>query len=107
MLEQLEEVPNMVSLNRIQPWTAEQIVDIPVRKVEEHVEITKVSSRNRFQQRFEEQRVGRERISECRVEQFVDVAAGQMEVPQYPGAWVSQSSFGSFSGCTPTGTLLP
>ena len=57
--EQLEEVPNMVSPDRIQAWTAEQIVDMSVPKVvEEHVGITKVSSR-RGQQRFEEQCVGR------------------------------------------------
>ena len=45
---------------------------MPVPKVvEEHVEITKVSSQNRVQQRFEEQSVGRERILERRVEQVV------------------------------------
>ena len=53
----------MVSQDIIQPWTAEQIVDMPVPKVvEEHVEITKVSSRNRAEQRFEEQSVGWEHL---------------------------------------------
>ena len=63
MLEQLEGVSNVVSPNRIQPWTAERIVDVPVLTVsEEHVDITKVSSQNRVQKRFKEQGVGRERI---------------------------------------------
>ena len=89
----------MVSPNRIQ-WSAERIVDMPVPKVlEGHVEMTNVSSRNRVQQRLEEQSVGRKRISECGVEQ-VDVSAGQLEVSQYPPETrVSQSSFGrSFFG---------
>ena len=56
-----------------------QIVDMPVPKVvEEHVEIAKVSSRDRFQQRFEEQSVGQERISGRIVEQVVDVPAGHV-----------------------------
>ena len=46
--------------------------------VEEHVEISKVSSLNSVQQRFEEHCVGRERISEHEVEEVVDVPAGQM-----------------------------
>ena len=48
-------------------------VDVPVPR--EHAEITKVSSRNKVQQRFEDQSVGQERI-ECRVEKVVDVPAG-------------------------------
>ena len=85
----------MVSRNRSQPWTAEQIVDKTVPSVlEEHVEITKVSSRNRGQQRFEEQSVSQKRISECRVEQVVDVPAGQMEqVSQYSGDTVKAVEF--------------
>ena len=61
MIEQLKEVPKMVSQNKIPRRTAEEIVDVPVPKVvEEHVGITKVSSQNRVQQRFEKQSVGRE-----------------------------------------------
>ena len=42
----------MVSHDRIQERTTEQIVDMPFPKVvEEHVEITEVSSLNRVQQR--------------------------------------------------------
>ena len=53
----------MVSPNRIQPLTAERIVNVPVPMVsEEHVDITKVSSQNRVQNRFKEQGVGRECI---------------------------------------------
>ena len=79
MIGQLGEVPKMVSPNRIQRRTAEQIVDTPVPEVvEEHVEITKLSSQNRVQQRFEEQSVGRECFSERVVEQVVDVRAGHM-----------------------------
>ena len=111
MPEQLGEVPNIVSLNSIQPWTAEHIVDMPVPKVvEEHVEITKVSSQNRVQQRSEEQSVVRERISECEVEQVVDVSAGQMaEVLLYHVDTIESVEFRKkfFSGCTPTGTLFP
>ena len=79
----------MVSVVRIRPWTAEQIVDLLVPNLgAEHVEVTKVSSWKRVQQRFEEQSVSQERISECRVEQVVGVPAGQMETR------VSESSFG-------------
>ena len=76
----------MVSQNRIQRRTAEQIVDMPVLEVVEvHVESAKVSSRDRVPQCFEEQGVGRERISERVVEQVVDVPARKIvEVSQYP-----------------------
>ena len=64
----------MLPQNRIQRWTAEQIVDMPVPEVvEEHVDIAKVSSQNRVPQLFQEQSAGQERISERRVEQTVDV----------------------------------
>ena len=77
MIEQWEEVPKMVSQNRIQRRTAEQIVEVPVPKVvEEHVEIAKVSSQNRVQPlRGAECPSGH--ISERGVEQFVDVPGGQ------------------------------
>ena len=79
MIKQLEKVPKMVSQNKIQRRTAEQIFDMPVPTVvEEHIGIAKVSSQNRVHQRFEEQSVGRERILKRRVEQIVDVPAGQM-----------------------------
>ena len=69
--------------------------------VEEHVEISKVSSKNSVQQRFEEQSVGR--ISERGVEQVVGVPAGRMaEVCRYPGGTVEARSF---TRCTPTGPL--
>ena len=57
--------------------------------LEEHHEVTEVSSQNRLQQRFLEQSVGRERISESRVEQVVDVSTWQMvEVSQHRGETV-------------------
>ena len=60
--------------------------------VEEHAEITKVFSRNRFTERFEEESVGRERISERRVEQVVDVPAGYMRCPSIWETRVSRVS---------------
>ena len=69
------------------------------------VEMAKVSSQNRVQQRFEEQSVGQERISERRVEQFVDGPAGHMaEVSQSPGETVEANFGRSSSKGTPTGT---
>ena len=83
-----------------------QIVDMPVPKVvEEHVEIAKVSSRDRFQQRFEEQSVGQERISGRIVGQVVDVPSracgGGLGVRETRSR---RASFGRSSSKTPTGT---
>ena len=65
------------------------------------------SSQNRVPQRFEEQNVGRERISECRVETVCRCASrangGGVPVSVRHGE-VSQVSEEMFvSGCTPTG----
>ena len=50
MVEQLVHVPTVVSYSSLQQLTAEQIVDIPVRveMEEEHVEVFKVLSQDRF-----------------------------------------------------------
>ena len=72
------EVSKMVSPHRIQPWTAERIVDVPVPMVsEEHVDITKVSSQNRVQKRFKEQGVDGERIRSVELKRLSMCQPGQ------------------------------
>ena len=74
LIEQLEDVPKMMSQNRIQRRTAEQLVDMPVPKMVEEP-VFEVLSQDRVRQRFVEKNIEYpvdESFSQC-MEESVEV----------------------------------